>query len=231
MMPAWVLRPGGHDQAVLDAVYSANEYQLPADMTDWSVLDIGACFGAFSRLCAERGAAVVAYEPCPESYSLLVRNTAGLAVARTNAAVAAAAGKASLTRTEDPAGRNVFGVGGGAGDGDEVDVVEFGDAVFWASDRGDGRGVDGPVDLVKIDAEGAEYAIIEGTPADVWQKVRRLAVEFHGSYVPDWEARSEACRRRLAALGFREVAWLETHKGKGWYRLGKWERNTGDFSP
>lgn len=214
-MPLWVLREESeYDARVLQSVYTENEYGLPADMVGWRVLDVGACFGAFARLAAERGAIVTAYEPNPQSFSLLTRNTARTpGVVCYRQAVGVRQEKGVLVLRDDPAGCNLFGGDGGI----EVDVVAFADAVREAGDGG-------VVDLVKIDAEGAEYGIIDETPAEVWAKVRQLAVEFHANYVPEWERHSEECRKKMAGLGFREVGWDVTHKERGWYRLGRWER-------
>ncbi len=51
--------------------------QLPKDMTEFSVLDIGAKDGAFARACLERNASlVVSVEPCPHRFDRLQYNLA-----------------------------------------------------------------------------------------------------------------------------------------------------------
>jgi hypothetical protein len=35
------------------------------------------------------------------------------------------------------------------------------------------------IDFLKIDCEGAEYAIVAATPAAFWARVRRIALEYH----------------------------------------------------
>lgn len=198
-----------HDQSVYESVYLANEYQLPADMTGWRVLDIGAHIGCFAGLAAERGAQVVAYEPAPHNYQALKHNVAGFSVLCFQVAVLAEAGEATLTLANDSAGCTLYG--GQSPGAIRVRVTGFAEALFWTSPA--------DVDLVKIDAEGAELDLVENVPADVWRRVRRLAIEFHGGYLAGAQKRAEACRARLVELGFDEVSWEATHTQRGWYRL------------
>jgi len=71
-----------HDVYVRDETHdskSATEVRKLVDSLDVRandrVLDIGAHIGAFSRLCAQRGACVVAVEPEPNNIEVLRRNT------------------------------------------------------------------------------------------------------------------------------------------------------------
>jgi FkbM family methyltransferase len=50
------------------------------------------------------------------------------------------------------------------------------------------------VDLVKLDCEGAEYPILLNTPPEVLRRVRRWAIEYHGSPTP--------LQDRLRELGY-----------------------------
>jgi FkbM family methyltransferase len=34
-------------------------------------------------------------------------------------------------------------------------------------------------DLLKIDVEGAEYGVLEGTPTSLWKRIRRVVMETH----------------------------------------------------
>jgi FkbM family methyltransferase len=67
----------------------------------------------------------------------------------------------------------------------------------------------GRVDLLKIDVEGAEVEIIEGAGAGVWERIDRVALEFHDQYRPDCRQRVEAA---LAAQGFGHIA-VDTQPG------------------
>lgn len=203
----WNLRHE-YDRAIVRGVYEEDEYRLPARMGGWRVIDVGAHLGAFSRLCAERGAAVTAFEPDPDNFALLGRNVAGLDVACVNAAVMGAAGRATLWRWPDPCAHTL--VDGCGLMGPEVEVLGVGDALSES----------GGADLVKIDAEGAEYSII---PATEFPGVERLIVEFH--QVGGGPARAEGCRKRLASLGFRETRFERVHENSGlWFAIYAGER-------
>ncbi len=200
------------DRAVWRSVYLENEYGLSDDVTGACVLDVGANVGAFARLAAERGACVTAFEPDAGNLEVLSANVRHLLSSRVVVvpyAVLAEAGKARLYKGDDPAGYTLFGPHGA---GEEVAAWSFDRAVkkalsYWLR---------GAIDVCKIDAEGAEYEIVERANLSA---VRELLIEFHANYVPAAEARADRCRERLAALGFRELSWAATHEGAGWYRL------------
>lgn len=211
----WHLRHN-FDRVVKESVVDRNEYALPNDMQDWCVLDVGGHIGCFARACAERGAIVVSYEPNRANCAQFRANTAHLENVHLIEAAVVDSWKAPMPLgiSLDPAGHSLFR----ARPGDPyVDVVAFAAAVWGVAMAGD-KGI---VDLVKIDAEGAEYPILENCPLD---GVRRLTVEFHDNYVPRARGRAQACRERLAMLGFRELAWEITHPECGWYRLYRGER-------
>lgn len=55
------------------------------------------------------------------------------------------------------------------------------------------------IDFLKIDAEGAELEIIEGTDRNVWEKIHKVAIEYHAAIRPGCLAKIE---RILAQNGF-----------------------------
>src|SRR5260370_25386181 len=59
---------------------------------------------------------------------------------------------------------------------------------------------DGPIALVKIDAEGAEAGILEGADAETLKEIRQFVIEYHNSLCP---GALERCERVLADAGFR----------------------------
>jgi hypothetical protein len=91
-----------------------------------------------------------------------------------------------------------------AGEGDAVECVSLADALDLALAGGGGR-----VALVKMDIEGAEVEAVEGTPGPVWDRVDRVAFEYHDRFRPGCRARVvEALRGR----GFRRFTERrETH--------------------
>lgn len=80
MMHNWHVRPETNDQGIINQVYRDNACKLPVDMTGQLFVDVGAHIGAASVLAAERGAHVLAYEPCRANFDLLVMNVLHLAV-------------------------------------------------------------------------------------------------------------------------------------------------------
>jgi len=59
------------------------------------------------------------------------------------------------------------------------------------------------IDLLKLDIEAAEFALIDETPDDVLADIRQITVEFH-DFLPDFHAQGlyERARTRLESLGF-----------------------------
>ncbi len=57
------------------------------------------------------------------------------------------------------------------------------------------------VDLLKIDCEGGEYAILESTPADVLSRIRNIVFEYHDVDGGSW-AKLESVKQRLLREGY-----------------------------
>ncbi len=56
------------------------------------------------------------------------------------------------------------------------------------------------VDLLKIDCEGGEYAILESTPADVLSRIRNIVFEYH--QIDGVWAKLESVKQRLRREGY-----------------------------
>ena len=186
----------GSVHEALREVWDRDEYAVePRKIAGRTVVDIGGNVGAFAILAARAGAARVhAYEPDPRNRAVLERNVAANRVGnvvRVHAqAVADGPGRAAIA-----------GEGGGShviptelGGADEVDVIGIDDVLETAA-------VDGPIALLKLDAEGAEYPILLNvTRLDL---VEELVMEWHGPAMPHLAAHLE----ELAA--YNEVTFLE----------------------
>jgi FkbM family methyltransferase len=72
------------------------------------------------------------------------------------------------------------------------------------------------VDLLKVDVEGAELAVLRGIKADDWQKIDALMVEVH-----DYEGRVETIRAMLESAGFSQIEFSQEwpHEGTHIYML------------
>lgn len=58
------------------------------------------------------------------------------------------------------------------------------------------------VDLLKLDIEGAELAVLETTSSDVLRRVRQITVEFHDWMYPETRENVEALKDQLRSYGF-----------------------------
>jgi FkbM family methyltransferase len=134
------------------------------------VVDIGAHVGAFTLWLAERYPRLraVCFEPDPDAYRYLARNTQHVAATLHRQAVGVTAGTSTLRRPIAGGGVSTLQA---IGDGDEVavEVVSLTDALAPLPD----------VSLVKLDCEGCEYELVLDTPAASWARVRRVVLEHH----------------------------------------------------
>jgi FkbM family methyltransferase len=157
------------DETIYDSVVKENEYRLPDDLTSQMVVDIGAHIGSFALACHQRGAGKIAcYEPDPENFELLTENAGGFATCVNAAVMGAPTTNIGIRRLrEDDAdrGRNTG----------HVDV-------YGAPDGTVGVGIQavlrehGPIDVLKIDCEGAEWDIFE---MGDFSRVARIVGELH----------------------------------------------------
>lgn len=155
------------------------EFELPPELAPRTILDIGANIGGVTAAFARRypGARIFAFEPLPENYALLLHNCAQFPLVR---AVPYGLGSrtAQLTyaRSEQPrdVGRSAAPAAApepapGAAD---LPVLAVADALL--------RFGIGAVDVIRIDAEGAEHDILAGLPPPVLRGVRAIVGELHG---------------------------------------------------
>jgi FkbM family methyltransferase len=187
------------------ALYTAVEvFALGAYECDWEleedpmVIDIGANIGAWVLWLAERRPRLtgVCYEPDAAAATYLRSNLElnGLddQVEVRSEAVSDRTGTARLFQ-EQP--------GGGASSLQPMSpVVRFKGAtpVSTVSFTEAIERVPGDISVVKIDCEGAEYDIVESSPADSWRRIKRVVMEYH----PALPGRHDALRKRFAELGF-----------------------------
>lgn len=129
-------------------------------------LDLGANIGAVSVYAARMGAYVVAVEPDPDNLEYLTRNLTSNH-GGPSLIVPAAAGPAPATLKLTPGhGHSRITEDGTV----EVEAKTIEQILALAS-------VD-EVDVCKIDIEGYEYPLIEGTPSSVLRRIRYLTMEF-----------------------------------------------------
>ncbi|WP_344328447.1 FkbM family methyltransferase [Aeromicrobium halocynthiae] len=158
-----------------DDVYRLHEL-LDGLTPDAVALDIGAHIGSFSTaVCSALPDAVVhAFEASPSTADWLERNVAAnglegrLHVHRS--AVSDHVGTIELVDNGLASAHNGLTAPDGLGGVVEVPCVSFADAHAAAGGR---------VDLVKSDAEGAEYGFILDSDPALWRTVQRVVMEYH----------------------------------------------------
>lgn len=191
-----------------------------------TIVDIGANIGVATLDWVTRLARVhvQAYEPHPETYQVLSENIAENGVSpRVTAyqeAVGRCGGAVKMRASAVSVNTTSYGTGWADDAGEEflAPMISFDEVVA--------RCADGPIELVKIDAEGAEADILEGASAAALARVQRFVLEYHDSFVPGSLTR---CERVLKSAGFhcfaRHDPWRE---GLGVLHAA---RNPSDLTP
>jgi FkbM family methyltransferase len=142
--------------------------------TDGVVMDVGAGLGDFAIWSAHhlRPRAVHAFEPHPGSFALLQRNLALNHVAIVTAhrvALGAASGVGGLVPAAEPTQSRTTTADG---------VAAVPTPVWSLADAFDRCGVE-VCHVLKMDIEGAEFAVLLDADAAVLSRVRHLRVEYH----------------------------------------------------
>jgi FkbM family methyltransferase len=183
-------RPNSGDRGIFIEVWLQNEYRLPPKFEpDDVIVDIGGNVGAFAHACLTRGAGrVITAEPEPGNVAVLRQNLArwGDRVEIILAAVWPGDVPApELVPADDPIHTCQFSMLR-EGEGQAVPTVTLQDVLARAGGR---------VRLLKLDCEGAEYAILDGVDLS---NVDQVCGEAHAL---DWRGRNWSVEDVAAALG------------------------------
>lgn len=198
---AFRVRRVGVDADVLLNVLDGAEYHPPGyDIRPTDVVvDVGANIGAFTvpaATAAYRGR-VIAVEPDADNFRLLtanVRRNGCRNVAAVRQAVAGQTGRVRLTVDRNSSGHRI-------GPADEAGATV---PAVRLSDLLDAHQVD-RCDFLKLDCEGAEFDILESMPPADFDRIRRIALEYHADVEQKRERAAELIRR-LCERGFR-IDW------------------------
>lgn len=161
------------DRRIWQEVFRGNEYKLQ-QMKGAKVLDIGAHTGAFTALCLTLGAAYVeAYEPCAGTAEQWYKNTADIRAAFFQVAVTDKYGREYLKYGQDPHSPAAWEClntlcDKSAGPGEYVFTIPFKEIMVWNN-----------WDLVKLDCEGSEYAILNSVGIEHLRQAREYVIESH----------------------------------------------------
>lgn len=164
------------DSGGLLSVHVDRDYDVPG--VNWprvrTIVDIGAHVGSFTVWAARRAlnARIFAVEPNPETFQLLIeninRNGLQNRVNAVNAAVADAAGTVELELVEHSLGTRIARKGRGT---IEVRAETMHGLLAEA-------GID-ELDVLKIDCEGMEYAVLKTMGPECFRRIKTLACEYH----------------------------------------------------
>ena len=167
-------------------------------------IDCGANVGVFTKMMAESGATVYAFEPNRAAFDVLVQNTAMFPnVKAIHAAVTAAPGPAKLYlhkwSREDPvhwsSGSSLLAAKSNVAEKDFVLVegIRLSQFIRETAPR---------VRLLKMDIEGAEVEIINQLLDEgLHEAIDHAFVEVHDRKVPQLAEPTRALRERLHSLG------------------------------
>jgi FkbM family methyltransferase len=144
---------------------------------DQTILDVGANIGAFTLLAAHPpGRKVIAVEPFPETCERLKENV-GIAACGENVEIVQAAvdvterGLWMSLNADTPSHSRSVELRKPREQAVEVSTVTLKRLIEMAG---------GSVDYLKVDIEGGEYLLFEGTSPEILQKVSRIGIEYHG---------------------------------------------------
>jgi FkbM family methyltransferase len=162
------------------------------------VIDVGGIIGDFSLYAVKRLNArrVIVCEPSPRNWALLLKNIAN---------------NGYEDRIE-PVNKAVTDGGNAMMNIDAPDERQCMVSAYCPSEQplSDVSGISlgqllrdhavESVDLLKIDVEGGEYAILESTPADVLSRIRNIVFEYHD--IDGGWAKLESVKQRLRREGY-----------------------------
>lgn len=166
------------------------------------MVDCGANLGLFSTVMLERfGAKVFAFEASPPVFAELSR-IPGL-VAR-NVAVCGEDGPVRLAISNDITRTAVLR----QGHSEDATVVEV-QGCSLPRLLHEAKIV-GAIEVLKLDIEGAELAVIDSMPDELLLSIGQITIEFHEFLGYHTAADVDRRVERILALGFREFFWSRT---------------------
>lgn len=192
------------DENFVHNVIRMQEY-TPAGFSigpDDTVVDIGGNIGTFAVLAAKaahRGR-VFTFEPASANFDLLTHNLAANGVRNATAVRAAVAGEdgtIDLDLCDGDGGYNSTIKGRLDGRSRQKEVVQ----AVSLKRIFDTYEIE-HCDFLKIDCEGAEYAIVRSLPAEYWPRVSKIALEYHGTALDDLRRDVAELVAHLQASGF-----------------------------
>lgn len=183
------------NEIVVGECYTSKGFYSPKDGD--VVIDVGANIGVFAMyLQTLARVQVYSFEPAPSTREMLERNVANNNLSSQIRVVPVAIGKEAGTlslRCSPNFGHSSFY------EGDHLkDAVEVSVPVATLPSQFSSLGIS-HVDLLKIDIEGAEVALLEGMTPEAWKMVQRVTIETHDAIS---QRAHELCTKCLLENGF-----------------------------
>lgn len=185
-------RPGTVDEHIIKEVYEFNSYRLPENMKGMVFVDIGAHIGSATVLASERGAYVLAIEPNKENYNLLIENTKDFDLIEIcNVAIGTRElFKKLFNNPNNTGGHSLYCNWKDFGQDENlfelVRVVSLAEVLKSYEIT--------HVDILKLDAEGAEKEIVDQILSKEMPIIRNIVAEFHYSNNENEELVEKLCR-------------------------------------
>ena len=197
-------------ETFLDSFYTRYGVSI---QNGWQVLDIGAGIGDFSLYAAYGNpqTVVYAFEPFPDSYNLMIKNLTVNAINNVRAfqqalwsqngrlALDLSAGEPLKITSKGPDLAGIYR--------DAITVQAYSLGQVLKNHEND------LINLMKMDCEGAEYAILLGASCEVMSRIERIIMEYHDL---DADHNHEILVFFLEKMGFR----VSTHKNMVYDHIG-----------
>lgn len=191
--PLWI-RPRTSDLRVFDQIFIAENYHLPFAVPAQLILDLGANVGYASVYFARHypDARIIAVEPESSNFRVLARNIEPYPnVIAIEAAIWPRAEQLAVDKSGPEWGFRV--TANGTSEMPSVKGITIDEVLArWSGGA--------PVDLLKIDIEGAEKELFSA-PCDSWlARTRLIVIELHDQMVPGCEKALERITRSYRFL-------------------------------
>jgi len=194
------------------------EYEVPGhDVKPGdTVVDVGANQGFFTLYAANKGARVIAVEPSPINFRLLKENIEQNnlvdQVVCVNCAVSDTVRMATMYEGFSDTGRYLTtqvsivddNRGGSAVRTSEVRAVTL-DEVFASN------GIEA-CDLLKMDCEGSEYAILSSTSLETFRRIKAISFEFHEGRVGELKGWLEGAGFEIVSVKGDQVGLMKARR-------------------
>jgi FkbM family methyltransferase len=204
-----LIRPNYGDAMTIAEIFLDDCYgrKLPLSPNP-IVIDVGGFIGDFALYAVKRLNArrVIVCEPAPRNWALLLKNISNNhyedRIVPVNKAVTANGESVMMDIDAPDEYQSMVSAHSGSEATTAVPGVSLGHLL--------GEHHIDAVDLLKMDVEGGEYAILEGMPSEIFSRIRNIVFEYHD--IEGGWAMLETTKRRLIQEGYN----LHLHKGLAW---------------